>query len=214
MKCAACEHKKGKRNCPAKNALICASCCGEKRVLEIPCPESCDYLKAGRERESAEYAKLLRSLDPQSQARNEQVFHNHIDVLGRMEYAIAHARFLSRELMDNDAIQAVDLVLENYRTEAKGVLYEKTSENLRVESLRRELREVMESLRNPRQEEDPAVVSTQDRRLSLADAVICLECIRSLMGAFKTEGRSDSAYVDFLARFFPREENRSSIILS
>ena len=214
MKCAVCEQKKGKRNCPAKNALICASCCGEKRVLEIACPETCDYLKSGRKHEAEEYAKLLRSLDPRSQERNSRVFHDHINVLGRLEYSFAQARFLSRGLRDKDAVQAVDLLLDKYRTEEKGLFYEKTSDDLRVESLRRELREVMDSFRNPQREEDPAVISPQDNRLPLSAAIDCLECIRSLIGAFQAEGRSDSAYVDFLARFYPREEKRSSIILS
>jgi hypothetical protein len=214
MKCVVCEQKKGKRNCPAKNALICASCCGEKRVLEIACPEACDYLIAGRKHEAEEYAKLLRSLDPKSQERNRQVFHDHINVLGRLEYSFAQARFLSRDLMDKDAVQAVDLLLDKYRTEEKGLFYEKTSDDLRVESLRRELREVMDSFRNPQREEDPAVISPQDNRLPLSAAIECLECIRSLIGAFQAEGRSNSAYVDFLARFYPREEKRNSIILS
>jgi hypothetical protein len=214
MKCAVCEQKKGKRNCPAKNASICASCCGEKRVLEIACPEECDYLKAGREHEAAEYAKLLRSLDPKSQERNGRVFHNHINVLGRLEYSFAQARFLSGNLRDKDVAQAVDLLLDKYRTEGKGVFYEKASDDLRVESLRLELREIMDSFRNPKQEEDPAIISPQDNRLPLSAAIDCLECIQSLIGAFQAEGRSASAYVDFLARFYPREEKRSSIILS
>jgi hypothetical protein len=214
MKCIVCEQKKGKRNCPAKNAMICPVCCGEKRMLEIPCPESCDYLITGREHEGNEYAKLLRSLDRKSQERNQQVFLNHLDVIGRLEYSISRTRYLSRDLTDKDVIQAVDLLLENYRTEEKGVLYEKTSENLRVESLRRELRDVMETFRNSPTETGPNVVSPQDNRLALSDALNCLECIRSLMGAFQEKGRSDSAYVDFLARFYPREESRSSIILS
>jgi hypothetical protein len=214
MKCAVCEQKKGKRNCPAKNAAICASCCGENRVLKIACPEECDYLIAGRKHEAEEYAQLLRSLDPKSQERNRRVFQNHLNVLGRLEYSFAQARFLSPDLMDKDAAQAVDLLLDKYRTEEKGVFYEKTSEDLRVESLRRELREIMDSFRNPQREESPAVISPQDNRLPLSAAMDCLECIRSLIGAFQAEGRSRSAYVDFLARFYLREEKRSSIILS
>jgi hypothetical protein len=212
MKCAVCEHKKGKRHCPAKNASICASCCGEKRVLEIACPDECDYLIAGREYEAAEYSLLLRSLDPKSQERNSHVFHYHIKVLGRLEYSIARARFLSGDLKDKDAVQAVDLLLDKYRTEEKGVFYEKTSEDLRVESLRRELREILDSFRNPQREEGQSVISAQDDSLPLSAAIDCLECIRSLIGAFQAEGRS--SYVDFLARFYPREEKRSSIILS
>jgi hypothetical protein len=214
MKCAVCEQKKGKRTCPAKSASICASCCGEKRVLEIACPEDCTYLITGREHEAADYAQLLRRLDPNAQKRNEQVFLNHLNVLGRLEYSLARERFLSRDLTDNDVAQAVDLLLEKCRTEEKGVFYEKTSDDLRVESLRRVLRGVIDSFRNPQREDGPAAISPQDSPLPLSSAIDCLECIRSLIGAFQAEGRSASAYVDFLARFYPREEARNSIILA
>jgi hypothetical protein len=72
----------------------------------------------------------------------------------------------------------------------------------------------MDSFRNAQREEGSAAVPSQDSHLSLNAAMDCLECIQSLIGAFQAEGRSDSAYVDFLARFYPREEKRSSIILS
>ena len=73
MKCILCEKRKAKRSCPAKDTQICPQCCGEKRVLEIECPESCEYLKAGREREVAEYQKRIQSMDQAAQQKHRQV---------------------------------------------------------------------------------------------------------------------------------------------
>jgi hypothetical protein len=213
MKCVLCGQRKAKRSCPAKNALICAQCCGEKRVLEIDCPESCEYLKAGREWEAEDYGKRIRSLDPATRERNKSVMHDYQDVIAHLEYALSRERILSRDFTDKDAAQAVDILLDAYRTEDKGILYEKTADDLRVESLRRELRKIIESFRNPEGEKGGNIVDLQSTRLQLSAAIDCLEFIRSLITAYQRDRHSASGYVDFLARVIPREETRRSIIL-
>jgi hypothetical protein len=214
MKCVLCELKKAKRFCPAKNALICAPCCGDKRVLEIDCPESCGYLKTGRERDSEDYAKRLRSLDAAVQERNQRVLRNHQDVVAHLEFTIARERLSSRDLADRDAAEALRVLLETYETENKGVLYEKTSDDLRVEALRRELRKVVESFRNPEAEKRTGIVDPTSTRLQLGAAIECLEFLQSMVSAYAGDRRSGTGYVDFLARVIPREEKRSSLIVT
>ncbi len=214
MKCVLCEKRKAKRFCPAKSALICAQCCGEKRVLEIRCPESCEYLKAGREREAEDHRKRLQNMNPAIQERNQHALQDHQDVIARLEYTLSRERQASRDLTDKDVAQAVDVLLDTYRTEDKGVLYEKTSNDLRVESLRRELRTVIESLRNPESRQgEEGIVDPQNTRLQLGAAIESLEFIRSMVTAYEGDRHSPSSYIDFLARMIPQEETRSSIIL-
>jgi hypothetical protein len=213
MKCVVCDQRKAKRFCPAKNSLICPQCCGEKRVLQIDCPESCNYLKAGREREVADYGKRLFGLSPESSEKTRRLLSEYQDALARLEYVLGRARLADRSLADNDVLEAIGVLLETYRTEDKGVLYEKTSENLRIEALRRELRGVVESLRNPEAQENKGLVDPQAIRLPLTAAMDCLKLIRSMAAAYMKDRNSPSGYVDFLARLFPREEKRSSIIM-
>jgi hypothetical protein len=213
MKCSLCDQRKAKRQCPAKNALICAQCCGEKRILEINCPETCPYLKAGREREVEDYGRRLRNLDENAQARNRRILKDSQDAIVRLEYALSQERLMSHDMTDKEVVQAVDVLLETYKTEDKGVLYEKTSEDLRIEPLRRELRKILESLRNPEGTEAKGIVDPQSTRLTLSAAIDCLEYIRSIAAAYLQDRRSASGYVDFLARVIPRKETRSSIIM-
>ena len=213
MKCCLCDQRKAKRHCPAKNTLICAQCCGEKRILQIDCPESCQYLKAGREREVDDFGKRIRNLDQAAQERSRRVLAEHQDAVAYLEYTIAHERILSRDLTDKDVVRAIDVLLNTYKTEDKGVLYETTSEDLRVESLRRELRTIIESLRNPQGKEGKGIVDPQIARLTLSGTIDCLEYIRSLISVFMEDRHSSTGYVDFLARVTPRKETRSSIIL-
>jgi hypothetical protein len=212
MKCGLCDLKRAKRHCPAKSALICPQCCGEKRVLEIDCPENCPYLIAGRARGIADYNRRIGALDSRDHDRNSRVFHDHQDVIARLEYAIARERMSSRDLRDRDVMQAVNILLDTYRTEDNGVLYEKTSEDLRIEPLRRELRKVIESLRN-QGGEAKGIVDPQSTRLQLSVAIDCLECIRSMVVAYQSDKHSSSGYVDFLARVLPRQDTSSSIVL-
>ncbi len=214
MKCVLCDLKKAKRFCPAKNASICAPCCGDKRVLEIDCPESCGYLKSGRERDSEDYARKLRSLDTASLETTQRVLRSHKDVVARLEFAIARERLSSRDLTDRDVAEAVRVLLETYQTENKGVLYEKTSDDLRVEALRRELRKVVESFRNPKAEQRTGIVDPSSTRLQLGAAIECLEFLQSMVSAYAGGRRPGTGYIDFLARVIPREEKLSSLILA
>lgn len=213
MKCVLCDQRKGKRFCPAKNNLICAQCCGEKRVLEIDCPETCEYLKAGRERETEDFYRHMRSRDPETHQKMMHFVSEHQDALAHLEYMLARERLSDRNLTDNDVLQAVNILLDTYRTEDKGVLYEKTSDDLRVEALRRELKKVIESFRNPEGQDKKGIVDPTASRMQLSEAIECLEFLRSIATAYLEDRGTASGYVDFLARLFPREEKRSSFLM-
>ncbi len=213
MKCILCEKRKAKRSCPAKDSLICAQCCGEKRVLEIGCPESCEYLKAGRERETEDYKRRIYSMDQTVREEYSRVLSDHQNVIAHLELAISRQRILSHNLCDKDVVQAVDSLLETYRTEDAGLLYERTEDDLRIEALRRELREIIESHRNPEGNAEKGIVDPQNRRLRLGAAIECLNFIRSLAIIYLKDRSSGSGYVDFLARIIPREESPKSIIV-
>jgi hypothetical protein len=212
MKCILCNQRKSKRFCPAKNHQICPQCCGEKRVLEIDCPESCVYLKTGREREVEDYKKHLNGMSWAAAEKNRKVLMERQEIVAHLEYVLSQERRRSRYLTDKEVKQAVDILLENYRTEQKGVLYEKKSEALQIESLRGQLKEIIESYRNPEGAEKRGIVDPASNRLPLDDAIGCLEFIQSLVQSYLEEKRSDTGYLDFLLRVTPREETRSSII--
>ncbi len=213
MKCVLCDNRKAKRACPAKGQPICPLCCGEKRVLELDCPETCAFLKAGRERDSEEYAKLMRSQDPLLQEKHRRILSENQDVMAHLEYTIAQYRLVSRDLTDRDLRGAVDILLEAYRLEDKGILYEQEAGDLRVEPLRRELREVLESYRNPGGEGAKGTVDPRYTRLHLQSAIECLELLQAMIVLYSGNHHSGSSYVDFLARMIPRKESASSIIV-
>ena len=210
MKCIVCNGRKGKRDCPAKGALICAKCCGEKRILEIDCPESCEYLKEGRAREASQsYTRHLRPQDSAKAVRYQYALENLEEVIAHLEVVIAEERRASRDLTDRDVAEVMDLLLQTLRTEEKGIIYEHTSSNLRVEPLRRQLRDTIERHRYPEE---------QGRQgIRLRDAIDCLELIRDIVESHVKTSSSPTAYVDFLRRMLPArsrlEHGGSSLIV-
>jgi len=177
--------------------MICAQCCGEKRILEIDCPESCPFLQAGRSHEVAvEAARHLRPADPLKQQLAARVLNRFDQEVAHLEYVLAEERRSSRNLTDKHVAEALDLLLKTYQTEDKGVLYEHTSNNLSVDALRRALRGVIESYRNPKEARQP--------RLKLRDAIECLEFIRGIVASHMETDASPIGNVDFLARTMPR----------
>jgi hypothetical protein len=213
MKCVLCDKRKAKRSCPAKNGFICALCCGENRVLELDCPEHCAYLIAGRERESTDFGKLLQIQEPLQREKNRRILSENQDVIAHLEYTIAQYRLSSRDLKDKDVSQALEILLDAYRTEDKGILYEKGSDDLRVESVRLELKEILESYRNPEGDDAKGMVDPANSRLKLQNAIECLELIQNMINVYSQNRNSDRGYVDFLARMTPKKETKSSIIL-
>src|ERR1051326_8505463 len=48
MACPLCRARAAKRFCPALRQEICPVCCGQKRFVEIACPDDCTYLASSR----------------------------------------------------------------------------------------------------------------------------------------------------------------------
>ncbi len=198
MKCNLCDQRKGRRYCPAKNATICAQCCGEKRVLEIDCPETCEYLKIGRSYERDQVsARHYRPDNPIEQEKMSRVLRNFEPVVVDLQTLIALERKSSRDLVDAEVAEALDCLLVTLRTEDRGVIYETTSGNLRVESLRRQLSSLIQSYRYPEE--------SDRQRIHLKDALECLEVLRAVIARHMEAGSSSLSFVDFLVRHLPRK---------
>lgn len=210
MKCLLCGQRKGKRFCPAKNALICASCCGTKRVVEIDCPSDCVYLREGLEHEARQkYDRQFQALDPGQQRLVVQVGEQFPDVLTSLEAILAAAARSRRYLSDRDALEAVALLLQDYETENKGVLYERKAGSLDAQTLVDALREEIEARRS---DFEPGV-----RHLDVAGILGCLTVIRFDIDYHLAQKTSHS-YLEFLMGSYPdagrdQPQSQSRLIL-
>ena len=116
MTCPICNKRKVKRFCPARGEDICSVCCGTEREVSIDCPSDCPHLVASRE-----YDEGRRQIDwkkiPFPDVRIPFEFaQTHTPLVMALitsiwEYARRH-----RQVVDTDAIAALQALAETYRT--------------------------------------------------------------------------------------------------
>jgi hypothetical protein len=133
--CPLCRHRKPKRHCPAKGALICSVCCGEKRRVEIDCPEDCVYLHGshapswdGRE---TERRRDLRRLAPYVGALGDEEAQLFFATL----VGIDRIRLHRKDLTDATLAAAVSALSSTLKTRSQGVIYDHPAEGLEAQGV-------------------------------------------------------------------------------
>lgn len=206
MKCVICNQRKGKRHCPAKDGSICPRCCGEKRVVEIRCPEDCPYLSDGVNYQWVKtYTAILDWIEVPARKRQfyETTLQYH-EILGVLELAIIDYSQGLRSLTDDIILEAVETLLGTYQTEEKGIIYEHVSPNPLAQSLVRDLHEALE------EEEDDGPA------WSRGGIIASLEAIRTQISYHRAKANGERPYLEFLLRNRPGPPTRdeSGIIIS
>lgn len=195
MKCVVCGKVKGKRFCPAKKGQICPTCCGEKRVLEIPCPEDCQYLSSGLSYQllKKRVGALQHEDDPLLRRKYYDVHSNYPDILTGLEEAIIRFAQGLRSLRDRQVQDSVTLLLKTYKTEQSGLIYEHTGSDPIVNSLARDLKTFLEEHRK---------LDQGQRFLKTGEVVNCLEVLLADIEYHIVEADQES-YLRFVARSRP-----------
>lgn len=146
MTCPLCGTRKAKRSCPGVGQLICAVCCGTKRIVEIACPPTCVYLTTAQRHPAAavkrqqeqDLAVLLGALGRVSEAQLQIFFVIHTFI---SRYSPEGAA-----LQDADVAEACGALATSFETASRGVLYEQQASAPSAESLRRELKAFISKL--------------------------------------------------------------------
>jgi hypothetical protein len=148
--CPLCSERSAKRYCPAKEAQICAVCCGAKREVEIDCPGNCVYLKAARSYEAEKTAP-----DPELVAKIQKYgldfFNRYAVEIELISRSVVEERLDSTWLVDNDVIEVYRSLTATMKTLSSGIHYESMPEGPVRISLFRRLRAVLDQLMGPRE---------------------------------------------------------------
>src|SRR5215470_9210492 len=147
--CPRCNKRAAKRHCPALRTKICAICCASERMVEISCPDSCDYLRSARaearDRESETRIKEARSGGPLDLGLNQRS----MAVAYLTDQAIV-ASYRGTNgtpiaaLNDSEALGAVDNAIKNLETEDTGLIYEHRESSARVQEVSERIRREIE----------------------------------------------------------------------
>ena len=147
-RCVACERRKGRRACPALAGLICPTCCGTKRLIEITCAADCAYLATAQhhppavvQRRHEREARFLVPLIHDLSDRQQQLF-----LL--IQSAIArHRPATLPPLTDLDVADAASALAATLETERRGIIYEHHASSLPAQRLEQDLIVAVESHR-------------------------------------------------------------------
>jgi len=192
LSCPICQQRKAKRFCPARGESICAVCCGTEREVTIDCPTDCPYLMDSRRyevgRRQVDWSKV-----PFADVKIPFEFaQNHTPLLAAListiwEYAREH-----RQVVDTDAIAALQALAETYRTLSSGLYYERPPDYL----YRRELYDALKaSLEEFKQAEAQKAGMAVTRDSEIRDTLIFL----TQLGATRENGRPKGrAFLDLI----------------
>jgi hypothetical protein len=192
LSCPICNNRKTKRFCLARGESICSVCCGTEREVTIDCPADCPFLVASREydegRRQVDWSKV-----PFADVKIPLEFaQSHTLLLATLissiwEYARDH-----RQVVDTDAIAALQALAETYRTLSSGLYYDKPLDYL----YQRELYHVMKAaLEEFKQAETQRLGLGTTRNGEIRDALIFL----TQLGATRENGRPKGrAFLDLI----------------
>lgn len=138
--CPLCSTRKARRACPGTNQVICAVCCGTKRLIEIACPPDCVYLATARSHPAAVIQR--------QQARDMEFVLPRISDLTEAQYrlflflqaaVLQHAKGALPPPHDADVADAAATVAATLETARKGIIYEHQAASIPAQRLATEI---------------------------------------------------------------------------
>lgn len=190
MSCPLCQKRKGKRACPGKGELVCAHCCGTKRLVLVACPGDCAYLTGahapaweGRETEKRRDGRRLAPYVEGLSAGATQVFAITLAALA----AIRKGR---PETTDATLAEALSALRKTVETRLRGILYEHPPQDLRAMDLLQNLRSLFE----------PKDEAGRDLSPADEDLLAALTALESCVREVRSEGLQPTAFLDIAVR--------------
>ena len=199
--CPRCNKRPGKRFCPALRTKICALCCAQDRMIELPCPETCSYLIEARTSVGHREKELRRK---EASDRRTLILNDRALVsVHAIEVAVVQAQrgigaFSFRDMKDADMLAAVENCAKNLDTEESGLIYEHRSHAPRVDELSRSIKTTFDEMFKD------VPVEHRPRNADLTRALnYTREGLQAHLKRPSTNADSARSYLRFISLFHP-----------
>src|SRR6185295_4040522 len=177
--CPRCRKRPARRSCPALRTNICAVCCAQERMIDLACPDSCQYLRAAREQVIMRERELQKkeAASASEHPAESRLLGADADIAQRLmplvyvvdEAIVKTLRETFRDLEDLEALAALDNAIKNFETEATGLIYEHRTSSPRVQAISNNIRSMLESMSGKSSLED---------RVTRADMIAAIKYVR------------------------------------
>ena len=128
MSCILCNTRKARRSCPAAEGGICPQCCAEQREEKLDCPLGCEFLRESRRHEK--YVPVPAEAKPHPEVGITEDFLSRNDLLMQfMSVAVRDAALSTPGATDADLREAVDAIVQTFKTADSGLIYETRAAN-------------------------------------------------------------------------------------
>ncbi len=195
MACAICNTRKPRRFCPGVRGDICTLCCGEEREVTVDCPLDCVFLAEARKHEHR--AKVREEDFPNRDIRiNEDFVEEHALLFTAMGAGMLSAGLETEGAVDSDVRDALDALIQTYRTLQSGVYYETRPENALASRIFGSMQSTLEKYRE-KEAREMAV-----RRASDGDVLRMLVLLQQMELTTHNGRRRSRAFLDSLREYF------------
>lgn len=185
---------------------ICATCCGTGREVTIDCPRSCPFLQEARLHEVP--AQLTAEQVPHQDIQvSEEFIRKQEDVVLWLGNSLTRAMDAGRAV-DSDAREAIEGLIQTYRTAESGLIYESRSANPYASALMEAVKAAVENW--PKQGAE-SELSAGPNPLSNTDVLGVLVFLQRLELQYSNGRRRGRAFFDFLMAHFPEQPAESVV---
>ena len=181
-------------------------------MIELACPESCQYLHSARDqaiaREREVQSKEIASAT-QAEARLLSADLEIAPGLMPLVYAVDGAivrtvRETFRDLEDLEALAGLDNAIKNFETESTGLIYEHRTSSPRVQAISDSIRFMLEAL---------ARETTAEQRVTRSDMVAAIKYVRARVNRHLKRGENETGisrgFIRQVALFYPWSEKET-----
>ncbi len=195
VQCKICNQRRAKRHCPGAEGEICAICCAEGREITIECPRECPHLREARAHE----AKVVLTID---QVPNRDIEVSEDFVRQQEHLVLMLGNTITRAMekgkaVDSDAREALEAIIQTYRTRESGLIYESKPANPYAVEIVDALKSMIEEL-GKKVEEATGTNTVRD-----ADLLGTLIFLQRLALQYDNGRRRGRVFFDFLMDHFP-----------
>jgi hypothetical protein len=200
MSCLLCQSRKARRPCPATEGDICPQCCAEQREEKLDCPLTCEFLRESRKHEK--YVAVPKSETPHPEVKLTEDFLSRNDLLTQfLSVAVRDAALSTPGSTDADLREAVDAIVQTFKTADSGLIYETRPANPFAASIQEKVNTQIEELKNQLGERGGVALRDKD----LLGVMVFLARVAISLNNGKRKGRS---FMAMLLERFPAPKEK------
>lgn len=201
VKCAICQVRKPRRECPGVHGEICTICCGTEREQSIDCPLDCPWLREAHEHEKAPDLEATAIPNQDIQVTEEFLRENEV-LLAFLAVSVFEGALAAPGATDYDVREAFAALIATWRTLQSGIYYETRPDNRFAATIASHVRGKIDEVREKEAE-------SQGVSRILDSTILAVLAFLQRLEYSRNNGRKRSrAFLGFLQGFYaPTEES-------